>query len=129
MVAEPIPGKVGKSPIDIDPKTGEVFVNVRVRIDQAKYTQFANEVVEKITPMAIKKFETQAYTDGRRRYDPYDKREHIHIDLVGTRKKGDEDFCQFFVMTSLRWTWGGQKPCLSEESKRFGKLSLNTDST
>lgn len=54
IIAEAIPGTNGKSPIDLDPKTGEVFVNVRVRVDQAKYTQFANEVVEKITPMATK---------------------------------------------------------------------------
>ena len=55
VIAEAVPGKNGKSPIDLDPKTGEVSVNVRVRIDQAKYTQFANEVVEKISPMAIRK--------------------------------------------------------------------------
>ena len=55
VIAETIPGKNGKSPIDLDPKTGEVFVNVRVRVDQAKYTQFANEVVEKIGAMATKK--------------------------------------------------------------------------
>ena len=52
VIAEAIPGTNGKSPIDLDPKTGEVFVNVRVRVDQAKYMQFANEVVEKIGPMA-----------------------------------------------------------------------------
>lgn len=55
VVAEPIPGKNGKSPIDLDPKTGEVVVNVRVRIDQAKYTQFVNEVIEKIGSMAQKR--------------------------------------------------------------------------
>ena len=63
VVAEPIPGKNGKSPIDIDPKTGEIFVNVRVRIDQARYTQFVNEVVEKIGAMATRtiKFKIKDY--------------------------------------------------------------------
>ena len=55
VVAETIPGKNGNSPIDLDPKTGEVFVNVRVRIDQARYTHFANDVVEKIGAMAADK--------------------------------------------------------------------------
>ena len=60
VIAEAVPGKNGKSPIDLDPKTGEVFVNVRVRVDQAKYTQFADEVVEKIGAMATKKVRTKA---------------------------------------------------------------------
>ena len=48
VVAETIPGENGKSPIDFNPKTGEVFANIRARIDKVKYEQFANEVVEKI---------------------------------------------------------------------------------
>ena len=55
VVAEPVPGKTGKIPLDLDPKTGEVFANVRVRVDQAKYAQFAKEVVDKLGPMATKK--------------------------------------------------------------------------
>ena len=31
VVAEPIPGRTGRSPLDYDAKTGEVFANVRVR--------------------------------------------------------------------------------------------------
>lgn len=72
VIAEPIPGKDGKSPIDLDPKTGELFVNVRVRIDQTKYTQFANEVVEKLSPMATTKIRLNCkgkYSDGER-YKP-----------------------------------------------------------
>ena len=69
IVVETIPGKNGKSPIDLDPKTGEVFVNVRVRVDQTKYTQFANEVVEKITPMAITKIKINSKGRGDR-YKP-----------------------------------------------------------
>lgn len=53
--AEPIPGENGKSPLDIDPKTGEVFANVRVRIDMAMYQQFAKEIVEILGPMAKNK--------------------------------------------------------------------------
>jgi len=75
IVAEAVPGKNGKSPIDFDPKTGEVFANVRVRIDQAKYTQFANEVIEMIGPMANKKIKLCGKgRDGRKggddRYKP-----------------------------------------------------------
>ena len=55
FVAEAIPGKNGKSPIDYDPKTGKAFANVRVRIDMAKYAQFANEVVMKLGPMSTRK--------------------------------------------------------------------------
>ena len=96
VVAETVPGKNGKSPIDIDPKTGEVSVNVRVRIDQAKYTQFANEVVEKIGPMAIKKIETKATTSSSGRGS--NKSERFRINGVGA----DRDYCQFYVMTSVR---------------------------
>ncbi len=69
VVAEAVPGKNGKSPIDLDPKTGEIFANVRVRIDQAKYTQFANEIVEKITPMATKTIKLNSKSGGGR-YKP-----------------------------------------------------------
>ena len=57
IVAEVIPGKNGTSSIDLDPKNGEIFANVRVRIDQAKYVQFATEVVEKLGMMAEVKTE------------------------------------------------------------------------
>ena len=57
VVAEAIPGKNGTSTIDVDPKNGEIFANVRVRIDQAKYVQFATEVVEKLGMMAEVKTE------------------------------------------------------------------------
>ena len=70
VVAEPVPGKTGKSPLDLDPKTGEVFANVRVRIDPAKYRQFAKEVIEKLGPMAEKKASLKA-TIARQR-DDYD---------------------------------------------------------
>ena len=96
VIAEPIPGKVGKSPIDIDPKTGEVFVNVRVRIDQAKYTRFANEVVEKITPMATKKVETNAR--GIYSSEKYDPNKRFAISVGGD----DERFCQFYLMKNSK---------------------------
>ena len=54
IVAEIVPGANGTSPIDFDPKTEEIFASVRVRLDQAKYRQFAGEVLEKLTPMAEK---------------------------------------------------------------------------
>lgn len=92
VVAETIPGKNGKSPIDLDPKTGEVFVNVRVRIDQAKYTQFANEVVEKITPMATKKIKVRATGEGDKGYNP-DGEISYYYDLKAY---------PFLIMTSLR---------------------------
>ena len=47
--------KDGNPKLDIDPKSGEVFVSVRARVDMAKYTQFINEVIEKLGPMAEKK--------------------------------------------------------------------------
>ena len=91
VVAEPIPGRVGKSPLDYDPKTGEVFANVRVRIDQAKYTQFANEVVDKIGPMATKKLKLNS--KGRAgRYKP---------DGYFAYSWNYEDY-RFLVMTSFK---------------------------
>lgn len=91
VVAEPIPGRVGKSPLDYDPKTGEVFANVRVRIDQAKYTQFANEVVEKIGPMATKKIELRCTEDyGAYKGDGIFDYKYRYVDYP------------FFIMTSLR---------------------------
>ena len=55
VIAEPIPGKTGKSPLDYDPKTGEVFANVRVRIDMENYSQFVTEVLDKLGPIAKNK--------------------------------------------------------------------------
>ena len=92
VVAEAIPGKNGKSSIDLDPKTGEVFVNVRVRIDPAKYTQFANEVVEKITPMATKKIKVRATGEGGEGYKPDGKISYYY----------DLELYPFLIMTSLR---------------------------
>ena len=91
VVAEPIPGRVGKSPLDYDPKTGEVFANVRVRIDQAKYTQFANEVVDKIGPMATKKIRINSKGRGDR-YKP---------DGYFAFSWNHEDY-RFLVMTSFK---------------------------
>lgn len=89
IVAETIPGRNGKSPIDLDPKTGEVFVNVRVRVDQVKYTQFANEVVEKISPMATTKIKIKA--------------EKLKPGYVSFRNIGNGDKkYKFLVMTSLK---------------------------
>ena len=62
VVAEPVAGKNGKSPLDYDPRTGEVFANVRVRIDMAKYSQFVKEVVNKLGPMAVNKIAYQGHT-------------------------------------------------------------------
>lgn len=92
VVAEAVPGKNGKSPIDIDPKTGEVFVNVRVRVDQTKYTQFVNEVVEKLSSMAEKKVKIKA--KGIFESEPYDI-DRFNISMC-------RDHCQFRVMTSIR---------------------------
>lgn len=64
VVAEPVPGKTGKSPLDLDPKTGEVFANVRVRIDQEKYRHFVGEVVEKLGPMAEKNISFNGREEG-----------------------------------------------------------------
>ena len=91
VVAEPVPGRTGKSPLDYDPKTGEIFANVRVRIDQSKYTQFANEVVDKIGPMATKKLKLNS--KGRAgRYKP---------DGYFAYSWNYEDY-RFLVMTSFK---------------------------
>lgn len=91
VVAEPVPGRTGKSLLDYDPKTGEVFANVRVRIDQAKYTQFANEVVDKISPMATKKIELRSTENyGAYKGDGIFDYEYRYVDYP------------FFIMTSLR---------------------------
>lgn len=50
--AEPAPGENGKSALDLDPKSGEIIANVRVRIDQAQYRLFVKEILEKLGPMA-----------------------------------------------------------------------------
>lgn len=93
VIAEPIPGKDGKSPIDLDPKTGELFVNVRVRIDQTKYTQFANEVVEKLSPMATKKIRLNCkgkYSDERYKPNGY------------VAFSNDYEKYRFIIMTSFK---------------------------
>lgn len=66
VIAEAVPGKDGDSPIELDPITGELFVNVRVRIDQSKYTRYANEIVEKLDQMALKKIKLYS-VDGNSR--------------------------------------------------------------
>ncbi len=91
VVAETVTGKDGRSPIDIDPKTGEVFVNIRVRIDQAKYIQFAREVVEKIGPMATKRIRLNSKgRNGRYRPDGYFAFSWNHEE------------CRLLVMTSFK---------------------------
>lgn len=65
IVAEPVPGNTGKSPLDYDPKSGEVFANVRVRIDQAKYAQFSKDVIEKLSPMSERMVRVMTRGDGR----------------------------------------------------------------
>ena len=92
VVAEAIPGKNGKSPIDLDPKTGEVFVNVRVRIDQTKYTQFANEVVEKIGAMATDHIKLNSLGHNGEAYRPNG----------GYRFEYKTKDYPFLVMTSFR---------------------------
>lgn len=71
VVAEAVPGENGTSPLDLDPKTGEVFANIRVRIDQAKYSQFVREVLEKLGPMATKK--ASIVSEGR----SYTKKKYV----------------------------------------------------
>ena len=91
VVAEPVPGRTGKSPLDYDSKTGEIFANVRVRIDQSKYTQFANEVVDKIGPMATKKLKLNSKgRAGRYKPDGYFAYSWNHKDY------------RFLVMTSFK---------------------------
>lgn len=65
VIAEQVPGKNGKSPIDYDPKSGETFANVRVRVEMAKYRQFVKEVLDKLGPMAERKASVRA-TPARR---------------------------------------------------------------
>lgn len=92
VVAETIPGENGKSPIDLDPKTGEVFVNIRARIDKVKYEQFANEVVEKIgaiigtEKVKMKPYEMKEYTSGHEiKYSHYDYWDKTYSLLVMTK--------------------------------------------
>ena len=68
VVAEAVPGENGKSSLDLDPKTGEVFANVRVRIDQAKYRQFVKEVLGKLGPMAEKSIPVQGTDEDEQPY-------------------------------------------------------------
>lgn len=55
IVYEAVSGKNGKGPLIRDPKSGEVFANIRVSIDQMKYRQFVKEVLDKLGPMASRK--------------------------------------------------------------------------
>lgn len=68
VVAEAVPGENGHSPLDIDPKTGEVFANVRIRIDMAKYAQFAQEVIGKLGPMAKRKLRVKCKASETEEY-------------------------------------------------------------
>lgn len=69
IVAEAVPGKTGKSPIDYDPKTGEVFANVRVRADSNRYQEFVKELLEKLVPMAERKLTYQAKSSVDERFN------------------------------------------------------------
>ena len=48
---ETVAGLNGKDPIDIDPATKELFVNVRVSIDKDAYRRFLKDVAAKLRPM------------------------------------------------------------------------------
>ena len=50
---ETVAGRNGKDPIDIDPATKELFVNVRVSIDKDAYRRFLKDVAAKLRPMCI----------------------------------------------------------------------------
>lgn len=100
VVAEVVPGKDGKSPIDLDPKTGEVIANVRVRIDQAKYTQFANEIVEKIGALATSRVKVNSRGDSGNRYCPdgrfdfqYKWKDYPFLVMTSFRTGSAEAFC------------------------------------
>lgn len=117
VVAEVVPGKDGKSPIDLDPKTGEVFANIRVRIDQAKYTQFANEVVEKIGALATSRIKVNSRGRNGNRYCPDGNFEFRY-------KTGDYPF---LIMTSFR-TGAAVAFCLEKNVFNAVRTSLDTGS-
>ncbi len=48
---ETVSGRNGRDPIDVDPATKELFVNVRVSIDKEAYRLFLKEVSMKLRPM------------------------------------------------------------------------------
>lgn len=102
VVAEPVPGKTGKSPLDLDPKTGEVFANVRVRVDMAKYAQFAKEVLDKLGPMATKK--QKIASKGWYKSDwKYAGDGWIDFDIPGLNRSSDKKERNFLlVMENLR---------------------------
>ena len=53
FTVETVPGQNSSSPLDMDPKTEDVFVNVRARLDIEKYKTFAKTVVDKLGTIAI----------------------------------------------------------------------------
>lgn len=46
-----VAGRNGRDPIDVDPATKELFVNVRVSIDRNAYSRFLKDVSAKLRPM------------------------------------------------------------------------------
>lgn len=50
---ETVAGRNGRDPIDVDPATKELFVNVRVSIDKDAYSRFLKNVTMKLKPMCI----------------------------------------------------------------------------
>lgn len=95
VVAETVPGENGKSPIDLDPKTGEVIVNVRVRVDHQKYIQFVNEVVEKIGPMATSSSRLLPSTMNDREVDYGDLGDSFDFLIMTNPKTGSALMCKF----------------------------------
>lgn len=98
LIAEAQSGKDGTQAIELDPITGELFVNIRVRIDQTKYTRFANEIVEKLDKMAFKKIKLHNLNSRSRQ----EKTRSIatvsfkKTSISGVERKGD-DFADVYA--------------------------------
>ena len=78
VVAEIINDEKGRPKLELDPKTGEVFANVRVRLDQTKYRSFIKDVSEKLGLMAEKDI---SYSGQSRDRSSYWNFEPANIDL------------------------------------------------
>ena len=102
VVAEQLKDAQGKPFFDLDPKSGEVSTRVHVRIDMAKYTQFANEVVQKLTPMATRVAKVMSGGDPNREKE-YAADGHVVYKLFPNVTNEDRSSWDYLlIMTSFK---------------------------
>ena len=68
LIAREVAGRNGVSPLDRDPKTGETFATIRIRLDEARYRALVSVIRERLGPIAEDRVSYKGSGDDRNHY-------------------------------------------------------------